>query len=113
MPACSISNAAQQKLLQYSFPGNVRELKAVVELAAVLAEGDAIQPQDLSLRGGTQNSPETAEVSGSESLRAQMATIVQHYLDSHNGNILQVAAKLQIGKSTIYRMVQNNEVRLR
>ena len=42
-----------------------------------------------------------------------MTAIVQRYLDAHNGNILQVAAKLQIGKSTIYRMVQNNEVHIR
>ncbi|SNR53890.1 sigma-54-dependent transcriptional regulator [Hymenobacter mucosus] len=113
MAACSFSPAAQQKLLSYPFPGNVRELKAVVELAAVLAESDVIQPQDLSLRGSTVSTPEPTETPGGESLRIQMANIVQHYLDTHNGNILQVAAKLQIGKSTIYRMVQNNEVRLR
>jgi DNA-binding NtrC family response regulator len=113
MPACSLSPAAQHKLQHYAFPGNVRELKAVIELAAVLADGDIIQPQDLSLRGGTPNGAEATNGVTNESLRTQMATIVQNYLDAHNGNILQVAAKLQIGKSTIYRMVQNNEVRLR
>ncbi|WP_317241002.1 hypothetical protein [Hymenobacter sp. 5414T-23] len=91
----------------------MRELKAVVELAAVLADSDTIQPQDLSLRGGAGSNDEKTNGISNESLRTQMATIVQSYLDAHNGNILQVAAKLQIGKSTIYRMVQNNEVRLR
>jgi len=111
MADCRLSPDAQQKLLRYPFPGNVRELKAVVELAAVLAEGDTIQPQDLSLRhaGGT---PDTNTPEGDESLRTQTASIVQRYLDNHNGNILQVAAKLQIGKSTIYRMIQNNEIRV-
>lgn len=112
MVTCALSDGARQKLLHYAFPGNVRELKAVVELAAVLAENDQIQPQDLPLRHPQAGSSDTATV-GNESLRTQMATIVQRYLDAHNGNILQVAAKLQIGKSTIYRMVQNNEVRIR
>lgn len=112
MAACSLSSQAQQKLLHYNFPGNVRELKAVVELAAVLAENDQIQPQDLPLRHSTPDAA-TPGAMPNESLRIQMAAIVQRYLDVHNGNILQVAAKLQIGKSTIYRMVQNNEVRLR
>lgn len=115
MVSCTLSPAAQQKLLHYAFPGNVRELKAVVELAAVLAEGDVIQPQDLSLRAGALGATDTEaeEKVTNAPLRVQMASIVQRYLDAHNGNILQVAAKLQIGKSTIYRMVQNNEVSLR
>jgi len=35
-----LSAEAQQKLVQYPFPGNVRELKSVVELAVVMADGD-------------------------------------------------------------------------
>ncbi|MFD2785031.1 sigma-54-dependent transcriptional regulator [Hymenobacter rubripertinctus] len=112
MATCTLSEAARQKLLRYSFPGNVRELKAVVELAAVLAEHDQIQPQDLPLRH-LQTETAVPDVISNESLRHQMAAIVQRYLDAHNGNILQVAAKLQIGKSTVYRMVQNNEVHIR
>ncbi|SHL60708.1 sigma-54-dependent transcriptional regulator [Hymenobacter psychrotolerans] len=108
---CRFSDEARSMLLRYPFPGNVRELKAVVELAAVLAEHDTIKPQDLSLR--MQNGNSTEPLPGQESLRAQVAAIVQRYLDAYQGNILQVAAKLQIGKSTIYRMAQNNEVRLR
>lgn len=112
MTACKLSSEAQQKLLNYSFPGNVRELKAVIELSAVLAENDLIQPQNLPLRHTSALHTESPS-SSNESLRVQTAAIVQRYLDSHNGNILQVAAKLQIGKSTIYRMVQNNEVHVR
>jgi DNA-binding NtrC family response regulator len=39
MPKFKISPEAQEKLLQYPFPGNIRELKSVIELAAVMAEG--------------------------------------------------------------------------
>ncbi|UOQ53642.1 sigma-54-dependent transcriptional regulator [Hymenobacter cellulosivorans] len=112
MAACTLSAEAQNLLLQYHFPGNVRELKAVVELAAVLAEGDIIRPQDLSLRGERPNQPPLIIPGEDESLRGQTATIVQRYLQTYNGNIPEVAARLQIGKSTIYRMLQNKEVRL-
>ena len=111
MTPCRLSDEARNLLLRYPFPGNVRELKAIIELAAVLAEQDTIQPQDLSLR--IQGSSAGGQAPTAESLRAQIAAIVQRYLDAHQGNIMQVADKLQIGKSTIYRMAQNNEVRLR
>ncbi|GAB2963379.1 sigma-54 dependent transcriptional regulator [Hymenobacter coalescens] len=112
LPPLHFTEAAQQKLLQYPFPGNVRELKAVVELAAVLAEGDSIPPKNLSLRNTLH--PATPEAAaGQEPLREQVAGIVQRYLDAHNGNILHVAHLLKIGKSTIYRMIQSNEVRVR
>lgn len=113
MASYVFSPEAEELMLRYPFPGNVRELKAVVELAAVLAENDTIVPQDLSLRAQGGTSSTQALPTGNESLRVQVATIVQRYLDAHQGNILLVAAKLQIGKSTIYRMAQNNEVRIR
>lgn len=110
LPPLRFSDAARQQLRQYSFPGNVRELKAVVELAAVLADGELIQPKDLSLRNTLHSEADGDEVLP---LREQVAGIVQHYLDLYSGNILQVAHVLKIGKSTIYRMIQNNEVRVR
>jgi two-component system, NtrC family, response regulator AtoC len=109
LPPLRLSEAARQKLLQYTFPGNVRELKAVMDLAAVLADGDAVQPKDLSLRSSIVPEGENTEP---VSLREQMANIVQTHLDAHNGNILHVAQLLKIGKSTIYRMIQNQEVRI-
>ncbi len=112
MATCALSEGARRKLLHYSFPGNVRELKALVELAAVLAENGQIEPQDLPTRDLRPDAALAGSPDG-ESLRVQMTRIVQGYLDRYEGNILQVAAKLQIGKSTIYRMIQNQEVQIR
>ncbi|OWP63755.1 regulator [Hymenobacter amundsenii] len=112
MATCTLSEDARRKLLHYGFPGNVRELKALVELASVLAENGQIEPQDLPTRDLRPDAAMAGSADG-ESLRVQMARIVQGYLDRYEGNILQVAAKLQIGKSTIYRMIQNQEVQIR
>src|SRR5882672_9916078 len=43
-----ISTEAQEKLVQYPFPGNVRELKSVIELSAVMAEESEIQVANIN-----------------------------------------------------------------
>src|SRR5882724_5348973 len=45
----TLSAEAQQKLMQYPFPGNVRELKSVVELAVVMADEELIFPEHITL----------------------------------------------------------------
>lgn len=47
----TLSKAAQQQLVQFSFPGNVRELQNVLERALTLCEGQEIQPEHLMLPG--------------------------------------------------------------
>ncbi|OGX81980.1 regulator [Hymenobacter lapidarius] len=108
LPPRQLSDGARSLLLSHPFPGNVRELKAVVELAAVLADGEQIQAADLPLRDSR-----PAVGAGSQlSLRDQTTAIVQHCLDEMGGDVLAVAAKLRIGKSTIYRMLQQRELHL-
>ena len=49
LPPMGISRAALDKLLAYSFPGNVRELENILERAFTLCEGEEIGPDDLAL----------------------------------------------------------------
>ena len=86
----------------------MRELKAVVELATVLADGEQIMAEDLPLRSG-----KPAGGPGNQlSLRDQTTAIVQNCLDEMGGDVLAVAARLRIGKSTIYRMIQQQELHI-
>ena len=48
--AKSFSDAAVKELENYDFPGNIRELISVVQRAAILSEGEEIQPDDLFLQ---------------------------------------------------------------
>lgn len=48
-PPRPISQAAIEKLMGYSFPGNVRELRNLLERACILCRGDRIEPVDLPL----------------------------------------------------------------
>lgn len=101
----TLSSEAQRKLLSHSFPGNIRELKAVVELAAILAEREIISAADIQL----QETP-TAAIAEEKTLDEYIADTVQLYLDKYDNNVLLVADKLKIGKSTIYRMIRKKEI---
>ena len=103
----TLSPEAQQKLIAYPFPGNVRELRSVIELSIVMADGDLIEPQHLSLNS---TSSLNGMMSHEKSLKQYEIDIIQHYLDKYDKDVLLVAKKLDIGKSTIYRMIQAGEV---
>ncbi|GAB3538473.1 sigma-54 dependent transcriptional regulator [Pontibacter brevis] len=105
IPAKTFTASTQKKLLQHTYPGNVRELKAVVELAAVLSESKTITPEDIQLPAR-----QVAPVEEEKTLNEYIADTVQQYLDKYNYNVMYVADKLKIGKSTIYRMIRKKEV---
>jgi len=47
-----VSDEALEKLLSYSYPGNVRELENILERAVTLCSDDRIEPEDIQLRPG-------------------------------------------------------------
>ncbi len=102
-----ISTKAQEKLMNYTFPGNVRELKAIVELAAVLTNTDTIEETDISFHSTSSTSDFLIQ---EDTLQGYTKRIINFYLQKYNNNVLLVAKKLDIGKSTIYRMIKNKEL---
>ncbi|HOS48391.1 MAG TPA: sigma-54 dependent transcriptional regulator [Bacteroidia bacterium] len=103
----SLTPEAKDKLLFYRFPGNVRELKAVIELAAVMADGNQITPADITF---TATKTPTDLLDQDLTLEEYDARIIRHYLNRFDDNVLEVAARLNIGKSTIYRMLKEGKL---
>ncbi len=103
-----ISQEAFQKLRNYSFPGNVRELKSLIELAAVMSDGSIIEEKDLNVEimGGV-----SSLLAEENTLREYELKIIKHFMDKYDNDVLMVAKKLDVGKSTIYRMIQNGELK--
>lgn len=99
----SLQPEAKQKLQSYGYPGNVRELKALVELSTVMADSGEITANDINFQ-----SAQTANgfLFEEKSLKDYTNDIIRHFLDKHDGNVMEVASKLDIGKSTIYRLLQ-------
>jgi DNA-binding NtrC family response regulator len=108
IPKKSLSSEAIDKLMGHVFPGNVRELKALLELSVVMSEGDEIQAGDINLHatGRSLDNLFSQELS----LKEFTVKIVQHYLDKFDNNVIKASNALNVGKSTVYRMIQNGEV---
>jgi DNA-binding NtrC family response regulator len=106
MTKFKISPEAQNKLLKYPFPGNVRELKSVVELAAVMAEDGEVREQDINFHSGAGD--ETLLLR-EMSLQEYTYRIIRNYLNKYDNNVLEVARRLDIGKSSIYRYLKEME----
>lgn len=109
-PDMKISSEAQQRMLSYPWPGNVRELKAIVELAAVLSDDGIIEEKDLNFNTVTDEMDTL--VSEGLSLKEYNRRLIQYYLRRNNNNVVEVAKRLDIGKSTLYRMIKNDEINL-
>ena len=107
LPLLSIHSEASQKLLQYGFPGNIRELKAVIELSCVMATGNEIMSEDISFNSIR---PEGSFLLDELTLKEYNRRILKHFLDKYDNDVLLVAGKLDIGKSTIYNMIKSGEL---
>jgi DNA-binding NtrC family response regulator len=106
IPIKKLSVQSQKKLMNYHFPGNVRELKSVIELAVTLSEKDEIEPADLVLDQGDLLSVVSFD---NLTLRDYQFKIIKATMKKHNNDIRLVAEKLNIGISTIYRMLKEEK----
>jgi DNA-binding NtrC family response regulator len=107
MPLKNITEESKNMLLSYNFPGNIREIKAIMELACVMTNGENIKPSHLnmSIEENVQNL-----LADEKTLEEYDREIVKHFLHKYNQNVRLVASRLGIGKSTIYRMLQNKQM---
>ncbi len=107
MPTKNISSDAHEKLMKYSYPGNVRELKAVIELAVVLADSNEISAENISFSSTDSISNFLIDEC---SLAEYNKRIIKYFLKKYNDNVLHTSKRLGIGKSTIYRMIKDKEI---
>ncbi|MEA1877129.1 MAG: sigma-54 dependent transcriptional regulator [Bacteroidota bacterium] len=98
---------SRNKLLAYQYPGNVRELKAIVELSAVMSGDNIIEEEHIMFTPSNTGLDLFAQ---DMTLKDFEAKILRHYLDKNNNNVVLVAKKLDIGKSKIYNMIKNGDI---
>lgn len=106
MPMKALTAGAKKKLLRYGFPGNIRELKSLSELACVMADENKIDEEALNF--GPDLGMDSLFVEGL-TLKEYNHRIIRHYLEKYEQDIKTVAAKLDIGQSTIYRMLKEEK----
>ena len=98
-----LNQKAIDKLRNYTFPGNIRELKSIIELAVTLCDDDEILSEHIII-GGDDLMPEL--LSSELTMREYNRKIVDSFLKKYNNNTKLVAEKLDVGVATIYRMLK-------
>jgi DNA-binding NtrC family response regulator len=93
---------ARDRLLQHSFPGNVRELDHVVERAVLMARGSHLKAADLGLTSGGGESKTLEDMS----LEEVEAFLIKKALARNNGNARKAAEALGLSRSAFYRRLQ-------
>ncbi len=108
-PSIRFDDAALEKLLQYHYPGNVRELQYTIERAIIMSDGDLLQAKDLIF------SPiETVPVNVAEDDDMKLSTIekntILHVIEKYNGNITKAAKELGLTRTALYRRLSKYEI---
>jgi DNA-binding NtrC family response regulator len=101
-PVTGFTPDAMRALLAARWPGNVRELAHTVERAALLAEGELLQPGDLNLGGG-RAAPQPLE---EMSLEEVEELLIRKALARYEGNVSNAARALGLSRSALYRRLQ-------
>jgi DNA-binding NtrC family response regulator len=104
-----LSKKAGEKLLTYEFPGNIRELKSMIELAIVMSNTITIEEDDISIHPTLNNSNGGVIMNEEMTLDDYNRLILQQYLEKYDNNISIVASKLNIGRSTVYRILKREQ----
>jgi DNA-binding NtrC family response regulator len=100
----SFSKEGIDLLLQYHWPGNIRELESTVSRAALSSPGRVIRPGDIEFLHATETPVEATRERLPTLAEAERAHIVR-VLESVNWNKKQAAGVLEISRGTLYRKI--------
>ena len=108
---------ALKLIYDYSWPGNIREMENTIERCIIISESDMIDVEDLPLHIRNSDGKGNYELSGSlfsddtvipfEKLKEEA---IKHAIKITNGNIVEAAKKLQLGRATIYRLMEKYNI---
>jgi PAS domain S-box-containing protein len=108
-----ISDRAMACLMDYRFPGNVRELENAIEHAFVVCADATIKLADLPahVRDGSESSTDSpSRVRQSGPLENAEAATIRDALARHNGNRTHAAADLGISRNTLWRKMKRYSI---
>ena len=104
----TITAAAKKRLLSHAWPGNIRELRNMMERLAYLTDGEKIDASDLDFV----NSPAAADSGIPMDLPLTDATkqfqidYIGRHIERAKGNMTDAAAKMGLHRSNLYRKMK-------
>jgi len=108
-PHLQLDAKAVEKLRQYPFPGNVRELQYTMERAVIMSEGEVLTASDLIF------SPIESVIIKEEepkdmNLNAVEKNTILHVIEKHHGNISKAAKELGLTRTALYRRLSKYDI---
>lgn len=108
LPKLKIDATCLEYLLEYSWPGNIRELENAIEHAAVLCGGVVILPEHIPSKI-TRSVPSPQQLTSPDRSLAQVEwDHIQRVLKMTDGNRAEAAKILKISQATLYRRLQQD-----
>jgi len=109
-PRKRLSAAALGALARHTWPGNARELRNVLEQAAVLAAGDEIAAEDLRLAGGAAPAGADAELPFADAKRAAVEGFEREFLlralRANGGNVSRTAEAIGMVRQSLQQKIR-------
>ena len=99
-----ISKAARERLLRYAWPGNVRQLRNVIDSAVVMADDPEILPSDLGLHDAGVGELDTLRIDQWE------CRLIHKALERTGGSVPEAAELLGISRATAYRKIAEYDI---
>ncbi|HEU4574327.1 MAG TPA: sigma-54 dependent transcriptional regulator [Chitinophagaceae bacterium] len=108
-PNLTLDSKAEEKLLGYHYPGNVRELQYTIERGVIMAEDDVLQAKDLIFSPIESSSVQESEP-GELKLSAIEKNTILRVIEKHNGNITKAARELGLTRTALYRRLSKYDI---
>lgn len=108
-PLIQLDEKAGEKLLQYHFPGNVRELQYTIERAVIMAEGSRLMPSDL-IFSPIESSGGKVQLEEDTNLENIEKNTIMRVIEKHQGNISRAARELGITRTALYRRLSKYDI---
>jgi transcriptional regulator with PAS, ATPase and Fis domain len=97
----------------YSYPGNVRELKNIIERAIIICETDQIMPQNfMSISSARTSADDSQSGTGTFDLSELEKQTIIKVLQKVNFNKAEAARLLNIEWNALYRRIQKYDIKL-
>ncbi|MGX5689148.1 sigma-54-dependent transcriptional regulator [Arcticibacter tournemirensis] len=104
-----LDQRAIDKLMQYHFPGNVRELQYTIERAVIMAEGSCLTASDLIFSPIESVSSKVQQEEDTNLENLEKNTIMR-VIEKHQGNISRAAKELGITRTALYRRLSKYDI---
>ncbi|WP_158826242.1 sigma-54-dependent transcriptional regulator [Mucilaginibacter lacusdianchii] len=108
--AVDFDTSAVQKLRQYSFPGNVRELQYTIERAVIMADNSVLGADDLLFSSLEKSVDEAVPALDNVPLSTMEKNAILKVIEKHGGNITRAAKELGLTRTALYRRLNKYDI---